>query len=136
MHQFLKAKNSKKTLHSRKEKGLVPFRRTRIPCSFCKTIYFATGPICLQHHLFVESYMNYYCSFCSLIHIKHVFIFFNSCYCISYNNTLESFLDEINFFHAMPKYDVIFIINPIWHCSLSEKQCVKICCGIPCQIVM
>ena len=36
----------------------------------------------------------------------------------------------------MPNYDVMFIINPIWHCSLSEKQCLKICCGIPCQIVM
>ena len=83
MHQFIKAKNSKKTLHSRKEKGWVPFWRTRIPCSFCKTIYFATGPICLQHHLFVESYTNYYCSFCTLIHIKHVFIFFYSCYCIT-----------------------------------------------------
>ena len=76
MHQFLKANNSKKTLHSGEEKGPVPFRRTGIPCSFCKTIYFSTGPICLQHHLFVESYKNYYCSFCTLIHIKPVFIFF------------------------------------------------------------
>ena len=68
--------------------------------------------------------------------ISNMFLFFYSCYCISYNSTLESFLDEIKFFCAMPKYDVMFIINPIWHCFLSEKQCVKICCGIPCQIVM
>jgi len=73
---FSKQRIQKRTLHSGEEKGSVPFRRTRIPCSFCKTIYFATGPICLQHHLFVESYTNYYCSFCTLIHVKHVFIFF------------------------------------------------------------
>ena len=76
MHLFLKAKNSKKTLHSREEKASVPFRRTRIPCSFCKTIYFLIGPICLQHHLFVESYTNDYCSLCTLSHIKPIFIFF------------------------------------------------------------
>ena len=80
---------------------------------------------------------QYVCNtiFLLLQHIKPVF-FFYSFYCISYNNTLDSFLDDINFFRAMPKYDVMLIINPILHCSLSRKQCVKICCGIPCQIVM
>ena len=68
--------------------------------------------------------------------VPNIFFPFYSCYCISYNNTFESFLDEINFFRTMPKYDVMFIINPICHCSLSKKQCVKICYGIPCQIVM
>ena len=97
---------------------------------FCNwTNMFATPSFCWILHelllfiLFFDSYQT-------------CFYFFYSCYCISYNNTLESFLDEINFFRAMPKYDVIFIIKPIWHCSLSEKQCVKICCGIRCQIVM
>ena len=90
------SKELKKTLHSGEEKGSVSFRRKRIPCSFCKTTYFATGPICLQHHLFVESYMNYYCSFCTLIHIKHVFIFFYSCYCITTHWSL--FLMRLFFF--------------------------------------
>ena len=44
--------------------------------------------------------------------ISNVFLFFYSCYCISYNNTLESLLDEINFFHSMPNCNVTLIGNP------------------------
>ena len=29
---------------------------------------------------------------------------------------------EISFCHAMPKCNVMFIVNPSWHCSLFEKQ--------------
>ena len=97
---------------------------------FCNwTNMFATPSFCWILHelllfiLYLDSYQT-------------CFYFFYSCYCTIYKNTLECFLDEINFFRAMPKYDVMFIINPIWHCSLSEKRCVKICCGIPCEIVM
>ena len=70
--------------------------------------------------------------------ISNMFLFFYSCYCISYNNTLDSFLDKISFFHAMPNYDVVFVVKPIWHCSLFEKQqdMSKICYGIPCQTIM
>ena len=129
MQQFLKAKNLEITLHSRKGKGSVPFQSTRIQCSLPPY----AGPKCLQHHIFLlNPTQDYYCSFCTLIHIKHVFHFY-SCYNINYNNTLESFLDEISVCHAMQNYDVMFVVNPMWHCSLFEKQqdMSKICYGIP-----
>ena len=80
---------------------------------------------------------DYYCSFCTLIRIKHVFPFY-SCYDISYNITLESFFYEISFYHAMPNYDVMFVVRRIWHCSLFERQqdMSKICYGIPCQTII
>ena len=97
---------------------------------FCNwTNMFATPSFCwILHELLL--FILYFDSY------QTCFYFFYSCYYISCKNTMESFLDEINFFRAMPKYDVMFIMNPIWHFSLSKKQCVKICCGIPCQIVM
>ena len=114
----------------------MPFQRKRIQCSCTLTPY--VGSKCLQNHLFLlNPSRDYYCLFCTFICIKHVFPFY-SCYCISYNNTLNYFLDEIRFFHAMPNYDVTFVVNPIWHCSLFEKKqdMSKICYGIPNYNVM
>ena len=128
---FSKQRIQKKTLHSGKGKGPIPFHSTRIQCSCTLTPY--AIPKCLQHHIFLlNPTQDYYCSFCTLICVKHVFHFY-SCYNINYNNTLESFLDEISVCHAMQNYDVMFVVNPMWHCSLFEKQqdMSKICYGIP-----
>ena len=104
MQSFLKAENSEKTLHSGKGKGSVPFWRTKIQCSCTLTPY--VGPKCLQHHIFLlNPTRGYYYSLSTFIRIKNVFPFYSS-YCISYNNTLESFRDEIVFFHAKLWCDV------------------------------
>ena len=106
------------------------------------------GSKCLQHHIFLLNPTRvYYCSFFTLIHIKHVFPFY-SCYCISYNNTLESLLNEINFFHSMPNCNVTLIGNPyllffksvnytklVIYCDLDYSNLLRnctipFCCGI------
>ena len=71
MWQFIKAEDSKTTLQSRKWKASVPFQRMRIQCSCTLTPY--AGLKCLQHHPFLlNPTRDYYCSFCTLVHIKHV----------------------------------------------------------------
>ena len=65
-----------KTLHSGKGKGSVPFWRTRIQCSCTWTPYSSLK--CLQPRLFLlNPTQDYYCSFCTLIRIKHVFPFYS-----------------------------------------------------------
>ena len=97
LQQFVKAKDSKTTVQFAKGKWPSPFQSMRIQSSCTRTPY--GGLKCFLHHLFLlNPTWNYYCSFHTLILIKHVFTFyichttFYCCHTINYNNTLESCL--------------------------------------------
>ena len=51
-NNFSKQRIQKQLYTLKKGKGSLPFWRAMIQCSFCNTIYFATDPICSQHHIF------------------------------------------------------------------------------------
>ena len=90
LQQFVKAKDSKTTLQTAKGEGWFLFQSMRIQYSCTWTPY--VGLKCFQHHIFMlNPTWDYYCSFHTLIRIKHAFTFY-SCYTINDNNTLESCL--------------------------------------------
>ena len=65
--------------------------------SCCNSSKIATGPICLEDHVWIHVFLS---NMCFLIY--------------SYNNTLDCFLHEINFSHAIAcsLYNVILIGKP------------------------
>ena len=84
--------------------------------SLCQPEMFATPSFSTESYMGLLLFILYFDSY------QTCFYFFYSCYCISYNNTLESFLDEISVYHAMSNYDVMFIVKPIWHFIYFWKE--------------
>jgi len=62
-----------------------------------------------------------YCSFCSLVGIKRLFLFMVVMASVI-TPPWSLIFDEISFCYAMPNCVVILIVKPTWHCSLFEKQ--------------